>query len=433
MSFIGNIRKSIFLRLAVAFSGMLLVFVTVHSLLFIWLFNKHSDDPVDVIKILPQLVGFDALMFFLYLAGIFIISEILYLPLRKLMTVVDSIEKGDLTVRASVESDDEIGRVACALNKMLDYLSSIVKKTQIVSNQMASVAVQISTTVENQASGAAEQAASITQTSATMEELAQTTKQIASNTHSVFEATEDALRFAEKGMERVVMTVEAIDSIRKQSKMSTEKIVMLGEKTGEISNVLMLINEIADQTKILALNAAIEAARAGEAGRGFSVVANEIRKLAESVTESTSEIKNIMGDIQVSTSSLVIATEDEVKQIEKGMGLANEADLEIRNIVEKVKQIANAAKQISIATQQEISASDQVASAMREISVVAQQGAVSAKEIASSVELLNRLSQELKEEVSKIKVSKWWAEQEQEQDREVEFVKVFSGVATEDA
>jgi methyl-accepting chemotaxis protein len=414
MSYLKRIKRSISLKSVVAMAAMLIVFVSLHNLLFMYVFTSVSATKIDWVAAIPRVIGFDALMFLLYLAGSFAILEYLFTNLHRLMGVIDSIEQGDLTVRAAIETEDEIGRIAAAINKMLEHLSSIVKRTQMVSNQMAAAAAQIAATVESQASGSAEQAASIAQTSATMEELAQTTKQIAANAASAYEATEAVLNFAEKGMGQVRQTVQSIEEIRRQSKESAERIAQLGEKTQEIGRVLALINDIADQTKILALNAAIEAARAGEAGKGFSVVANEIRKLAENVTDSTDQIKKIMEDIQSSAASLVVVTEDEVKLVESSTQLAEAADREIQNIVKKIESIADAAKQISIATQQEISASDQVATAMREIAVVAQQGASSAREIASSIDLVNRLSQELREEVSRIKVSRWWNAEESE-------------------
>lgn len=412
MNLIRKIKKSMSLKSVFLTAILLLVFVSIHSFLFIWLTLKETNNLDLIYKIIPQLVAFDSILFVFYIGVVFFVLEMLFSGLHKLVEAVDSVEKGDLTVRAEVQSDDDIGRIAKAINKTLDNLSSIVKRTQSVSSQMASAAAQISQTVETQASGASEQAASISQTTATMEELTQTTREIAKNSRSVFEATEDALQFAEKGKSSVLLTVESMNEIKEETKHSAERISNLGEKTREIGNVVNIINEIADQTKILSLNAAIEAARAGEAGKGFSVVANEIRKLAENVTESTDEISKIMEDIQSATSSLVVATEDGLKNVVKGTNLANEAGNEIKNIVSKIEHIADSSKQISVATQQEISATDQVAQAMREISVVSQQSASSSKEISSSIGLLDELARELQSEISRIKVSDWWQKKE---------------------
>lgn len=409
MNLFERIKKSLSLKSVILTSIVLLVFVSIHSIIFIWLLTDFSKASLsEILEVVPKVIFFDFVLFIFYFLGIFLTQEALFSGLHKLMETVEAIEDGDLTVRADISSSDEIGRIAHALNSMLDKLSTIVKKTQAASNQMASAAAQITMTVESQASGASEQAASISQTTATIEELAQTNKQIAYNAQRVFEATEDALKHAENGKNIVLKTMTSMNIIKDETQKAASKIIELGKKSEEIRDVVNIINEIADQTKILALNAAIEAARAGEAGKGFSVVANEIRKLAENVTESTENIKKIIEDVHDSTINIVSNTENQVKVVEEGAQLANQAANEILKIVEKVEAIANSAKQISIATQQEISASDQVAQAMREISVVAQQSASAAKEIASSVEILKKITAEMEEEISKIKVSKWW-------------------------
>jgi len=409
MKLIEAVKRSLSLKSVLLTTLVLLVFVSFHSILFIWmLIDVDNFDIKQILNILPRLVAFDAIFFVFYFLGIFLIQEALFSGLHRLMETIEAVEKGDFTVRAEVRSSDEVGRIANALNATLDKLSAIVKRVQQASGQMAAAATQITLTVESQASGASEQAASISQTTATIEELAQTNKQIAMNAQKVFEATEDVLSYAERGKGIVLKTVSTMENIKNDTQRAAQKIVELGRKSEEIKQVIDFINEIADQTKILALNAAIEAARAGEAGKGFSVVANEIRKLAENVTESTENIKRIVDDVHDNTLQIVSSTESQVHIVEEGARLANEAADEIMKIVEKIEGIANSAKQISIATQQEISASDQVAQAMREISVVAQQSAAAAREIASSVEILKRISSELDHEISKIRVSRWW-------------------------
>ena len=149
-----------------------------------------------------------------------------------------------------------------------------------------------------------------------------------------------------------------------------------------------MINNIADQTKILALNAAIEAARAGEAGKGFSVVAVEIRKLAESVVGSTAEISTIMNEIQAAANDLVISTEQELKQVSEGVDLAHVTGESLDQILDMIEQTTVAAKEISVATQQQKSATDQVVRAMKEVASVAQQTAAGSKQVAGSAEML---------------------------------------------
>lgn len=416
------IRRSISLKVIVLNVVLILSFTTIHSLGFIMLHSgaegKKAETITELSYIVPRLVLIDIFVIGLFSFLMFILVKRIFSNLYKIMDVIESIQAGDLTLRIDVKSEDETGRISDAFNRMLDTLASIVKKVQITSNHLNSAASQITLTVESQASGAAEQAASISQTTATIEELAQTNKQIAGNAHHVFEATEDALSFAEDVKASVFKTVETINEVKDETRKAVQRIVELGRKSEEIKNVVNMINEIADQTKILALNAAIEAARAGEAGKGFSVVANEIRKLAENVTESTEDIRKVMEEIQNTTSSIVNQTNNHARLVEESVQSAKEASEEIMKIVSKVEAIANAAKQISIATQQEISASDQVAQAMREISVVAQQSAAAAKEIASAVEFLKKVSADLNAEISKVRVSNWWQKEMDQRNQE---------------
>ncbi len=231
------------------------------------------------------------------------------------------------------------------------------------------------TATDEQASGAAQQAAAVTQTSATVEELAQTSKQIADNSQSVAAIAERTLASAEEGMQSVADTAEGIEEIRQSTQVASDRILALGERSQEIGRVLVIIDDIAEQTKILALNAAIEAARAGEAGKGFAVVAEEIRKLADSVTESTSEIGRVVREIQTSSSSLVMSTERATRKVEEGKVLAPRTADSLDTIVQQVEETTDSAKQISVATRQQRTASDQVVISMREMALVSTQAA----------------------------------------------------------
>jgi methyl-accepting chemotaxis protein len=255
-------------------------------------------------------------------------------------------------------------------------------------------ASEILSATEQQASGAAEQAASISQTTATMEELAATYRQIADNANQVVSMAEASLGSAESGQQAVMNTLDAMEEIKTRSQSSAGRILTLGERSQQIGQVLSIINNIADQTKILALNAAIEAARAGEAGKGFSVVAVEIRKLAESVVDSTSEISTIMTEIQGAANDLVIATEQELMQVQHGVDLAHSTGENLEQILEMIERTTIAAKEISAATQQQKSATDQVVKAMREVAAVAQQTAAGGRQVASTAEQLAAIATE---------------------------------------
>lgn len=314
--------------------------------------------------------------------------------LSEIVTSVQSACQGDIGHKVPVTTKDEIGTLASSYNQMLDLIVYLIRQTQESSKRLAGSSNDILSATEQQASGSAEQAASISETTATMEELASTYRQIAENADQVVTMAEASLGSAENGQAAVSNTLSAMEEIKSRTQASANKILALGERSQQIGQVLSIINGIADQTKILALNAAIEAARAGEAGKGFSVVAIEIRKLAESVVDSTAEISGIMTEIQSSANDLVISTEQELRQVQTGVDLAHTTGDSLDRILELVEQTTVAAKEISAATQQQKSATDQVVKAMREVAAVAQQTAAGSRQVASAAEALSGMAKE---------------------------------------
>jgi methyl-accepting chemotaxis protein len=320
------------------------------------------------------------LVLFLYIGG---------RMLRPLDSVVESVKmatQGEMGHKADVNTQDEFGVLARSYNQMVDLVVYLIRQTQESSRLLAQSSADILSATEQQASGAAEQAASISETTATMEELAATYRQIADNADSVVKMAEATMGSAESGQQAVANTMQALDQIKARAQSSANKILALGERSQQIGQVLSIINNIADQTKILALNAAIEAARAGEAGKGFSVVAIEIRKLAESVVDSTGEISTIMTEIQKAANDLVISTEQELKQVTEGVELGAVTSDSLDQILDMIEQTTASAKEISVATQQQRTATEQVVKAMKEVAQVAQQTAVGSKQVANSAE-----------------------------------------------
>jgi methyl-accepting chemotaxis protein len=318
-------------------------------------------------------------------------------PLTEVVVSVQAACKGDIGHKVDVRLADEVGVLARSYNQMLDLIIYLIRQTQESSRRLASASNDILAATEQQASGSAEQAASISQTTATMEELASTYRQIAENADHVVTIAETSLHSAESGQQAIGTTLNAMEEIKARTQTGAAKILALGERSQQIGQVLAIINSIADQTKILALNAAIEAARAGEAGKGFSVVASEIRKLAESVMDSTGEISKIMTEIQTSANDLVLSTEHELRQVQTGVELAESTGGSLERILELVEQTTTAAKEISAATQQQKSATDQVVKAMREVAAVAQQTAAGSRQVAASAEALSGLARESSE------------------------------------
>lgn len=340
------------------------------------------------------IIGGTLLLFVLFAALLYRVLRQFMAPLNEVVESVRAACQGEVGRKVEVRTHDEVGTLASSYNQMLDLIIYLIRQTQESSRRLSQSSNEILSATEQQASGSAEQAASISETTATMEELASTYRQIAENADQVVTMAEASLGSAESGQQAVSNTLSAMEQIKARTQASANKILTLGERSQQIGQVLSIINSIADQTKILALNAAIEAARAGEAGKGFSVVAIEIRKLAESVVESTSEIGSIMTEIQSSANDLVISTEQELKQVQSGVELAHTTGESLDKILDLVEQTTVAAKEISAATQQQKSATDQVVKAMREVAAVAQQTAAGSRQVASAAESLSGMAKE---------------------------------------
>ncbi len=340
-----------------------------------------------------------AVLTYFALQAVWIITAILIgqrmiAPLGRVADSVKTACQGEIGQKVEVETNDEFGVLARSYNQMIDLIVYLIRQTQESSRRLAQSSSEILSATEQQASGSAEQAASISQTTATMEELAATYRQIADNANQVVKLAEASLGSAESGQQAVLNTLGSMEEIKTRAQTSAEKILTLGERSQQIGQVLSIINNIADQTKILALNAAIEAARAGEAGRGFSVVAIEIRKLAESVVDSTDEISTIMTEIQSAANELVLSTEQELKQVQEGVDLAHVTGDSFDQILEMIEQTTMSSKEISAGTQQQRSATEQVVKAMKEVAAVAQQTAAGSRQVASAAEVLAGIARE---------------------------------------
>ncbi|MBF0531738.1 MAG: HAMP domain-containing protein [Candidatus Omnitrophica bacterium] len=321
-----------------------------------------------------SMVMLSALLGILGIGGIalvvYLFVSIITTSIRQVVDMLKDIAKGegDLTKRLAIRSGDEMEEMANWFNVFVGKIERIISQVKQGAFALDTASAQISSAAHQQASGSTEQSSAVNQASTTVKELAATATQIAQNAENVAKAAERTLA----GMLEINTKVDA----------TAKKIVVLGEKSHAIGNITKLIDDIAEQTNLLALNAAIEAARAGEAGRGFAVVAQEVRKLAERSSESTEEIRQLITEIQMETNATIMGIEDSTKWVAKG--------------VELIKETAGSAKEISIATQQQRTASEQTVQAMQNINTVTKQFAASTKQAAASAASLSELAKKTK-------------------------------------
>ncbi|MBZ0155719.1 MAG: methyl-accepting chemotaxis protein [Alphaproteobacteria bacterium] len=333
----------------------------------------------------------------------FFVDRLINKPAEKITETVKRFDN-DLTVRIPVTTRNEIGELASWFNHYIEGMRDVVSKVSGAVAGITSYAHEVSRAVEQQATVASQQSAAVAEITSTMEELSASSTQIADHSHSVVGIASKTWEDTKKGANAVESVIFKMNEIHNDNQASIREIVELGRKSKEISKVMEIINSIADQTKLIAFNAALEASSAGESGRRFGVVAVEIRRLADSVMESTGEIEAKINEIQEAINRLVIASEKGSKGIQEGMEYSNQTATLLIDIVDAAQATTDAARQISLSTQQQKTASNQVVTALREIVAGAGQTSDSINQISAISRELSALSDDLKHLVERFKV-----------------------------
>ncbi|NWJ94889.1 MAG: HAMP domain-containing protein [Chloroflexi bacterium] len=327
-------------------------------------------------------------------------------PLERLRSRLMKLAEGDLTTALEVASRDQFGELATTFNQSVGRLGSVVGEFQNQALKVSSAAAQIAAASRQSALISADQAGAVAEATVTIEELSHTAQQIAEAASLVANAAEQALSSASDGQETVRTSIMGINGLKIQVQDIAGKILALSERSQRVGHIIEQITSIADQTHLLALNAAIESVAAGENGKRFAVVAAEVKKLSERSRNATKEVQAVLSEIQAATNASVMATEQGMKEAERGVALAHksgDANESIIQMVERTVQLANA---ISLATQQQRSASEQVVASMRQLATVIQDGAASAKQSSSLAISLDEIASELRRLSSQFKVEK---------------------------
>jgi methyl-accepting chemotaxis protein len=300
--------------------------------------------------------GFAVLGVGLVLAALFsfAMAQLEVRPIRALSRTARRVSAGDLTARVKPSGAVEVASLGEAFNLMVARLESLIGRVQGTSTDLSDSAIRLAAASNELAATTARQSSSATETSASMEELARTSGQIAETVERV------AAQAAE--------TRDKLERAREDILASTERTLSLTDRVRDITRILSMINDLADQTNLLALNAAIEAARAGEAGRGFAVVADEVRRLADRSKTLASDISQITANVQVETNATVLAMDKGAEQLKDGLIL--------------MEHVAEASSGIRLATQQQQSATEQVVEAMEQVRIASEQVSTTAQELA---------------------------------------------------
>jgi methyl-accepting chemotaxis protein len=322
--------------------------------------------------------------------------------LREMAAVSKQIAEGDLTATVKPVSDKDI--LGDTFSDMIEGLRKMNQEIRDGVNILASSASQILASTTQSASGMTETATAVTETTTTVEEVKQTARLSAEKAKGVSDNSQKSVMVAQQGSAAVTDTMEGMNHIKGLMETVAESIIKLSEQTQVIGEVITVVSDLAQQSNILAVNAAIEASKAGEQGKGFSVVAQEIKSLADQSKQATEQVRTILSDIQKATSTSVLATEQVSKAVDAGVSQAIEAGESIEKMSESVAEASQAATQIAASSQQQLIGMEQVALAMENIKLAAEQNMAGAKQSELAAQNLNEFGQKLKTMVERYKV-----------------------------
>jgi methyl-accepting chemotaxis protein len=330
-----------------------------------------------------------------------IITRSLKRSLGELVRSAEAIAHGDLTVTVVRRSDDETGLLAGAFAQMTTNLRDTLKSLADVSAAVSNASSEISSSTEQMAAGAQEQTSQAGEVASAVEEMTKTIVENSRNAMSTAETATKAKNAAEEGGKVVHETILGMKRIADAVHGSALTVKALGTSSDQIGEIISVIDDIADQTNLLALNAAIEAARAGEQGRGFAVVADEVRKLAERTTRATKEIAGMIKKIQADTAGAVSSMEKGTKEVTAGIALADRAGASLTEIVGGAQIVTDMVSQIAAASEEQSSASEQISKNVEAISLVTGETAAGTQQIAKAAGNLNHLTGTLQEILAK--------------------------------
>ncbi|RNC67472.1 MAG: HAMP domain-containing protein [Desulfuromonadales bacterium] len=338
--------------------------------------------------------------------GLLLVASVMR-PIGNILVILKDMAEGegDLTRRLDAGSRDELGEICGWFNLFIEKLHGIIGQVALNTAQLASAAAHVYGTSEQMATGAEELACQAGTVATAGEEMAATSAEIAQNCVMAAEGARHATSSASSGVTVVEGTVTVMGRIAERVTVASQTVESLGSRSDQIGAIVGTIEDIADQTNLLALNAAIEAARAGEQGRGFAVVADEVRALAERTTKATKEIAQMIRAIQQETRGAVASMEEGVKEVERGTTEAGKSGEALREILDQINAVAMQVNQIATAAEEQTATTSEISSNMQQITDVVQETARGAQETAGAANQLNRLAEDLQRLVGQFRLA----------------------------
>lgn len=324
------------------------------------------------------------------------------LSINTMAEAASSIASGDLTVKVVPQSEKDV--LGNGLTNMIKNLRRQASEIAEGVSVLASSASEISATTAQLASGTEQTSIAVAETTTTVEEVKQTANVSSQKAKRVSELAQSAVQISQNGAKLVKETIDGINRIREQMEYIAETIVQQSEHNQAIGEIIATVDDLAEQSNLLSVNAAIEAAKVGEQGKGFIVVAQEIKNLAEQSKQATKQVRSILSNIQKASTTAVMATEKGSKAVEVTVKQSAETGDSIQELTRSIAEASQAVTQIAASNQQQLVGMDQVAIAMTNIKQATAQNAASTKQVETTVRSLQELGQKLKEMIERYKV-----------------------------
>jgi len=325
--------------------------------------------------------------------------------LTKMLVMIEGIAAKNLSLaNIAVSSNDEIGKASVELNRMKNSVSEMIQSIARTAEHVASASEEISASATQQAQSADSQKGTAAQVATAMQEMSSTVQEVSDNCNRAAEASKQAAETAREGGVIVEESLSKMRAIADSVSATAQKVEDLGKSSDHIGRIIGVIDDIADQTNLLALNAAIEAARAGEQGRGFAVVADEVRKLAERTTSATKEVAHMVQNIQSETGTAVAAMHDGTNQVQEGVKTTARAGDALKQIIQMSAQVGDMITHIATAATEQSSATHEISENVAQITRLIAESAIGAQQSAQACQDLSELALDLQKMISSFRV-----------------------------
>ena len=353
---------------------------------------------------IKTLLGAFVIATLLSVAGIVVIVRAIVTPLTQLSVEAEHLARGDISRHIPIDRRDEIGALQSAFANMSASLNRVLNEIRSVSGSVTQTAQNLGHTAERIRESAETQSGATSSMAAALEEMSSSVDHVASLSHNARDFSAEAGRKADHGNSGIQEMVGKVQRVAQEMNESAISADALGQETQKISSIVDVIKELADQTNLLALNAAIEAARAGEQGRGFAVVADEVRKLAERTTQSTNQISSMVSAIQSSGSTMSERMQKTANVVREGLVMAEAAGGSVQEINSETRQVLQAIDEVSHALKEQSQASHDIARQVDNIVSVVDANAHAANGMASLARDMEGLAQQLNQTVSSFRL-----------------------------